>query len=54
MLDGKSRPLTLDELRKFVEAASKNDAIGILPLYVETLSGGKLKKIWVDLSGTDK
>ncbi|WP_338776218.1 hypothetical protein [Streptomyces sp. DG1A-41] len=54
MLDGKSRPLTLDDLKKFVDAASKNDAAGKRPLHVETVSGGKLKKIWVDLSGPEK
>jgi hypothetical protein len=51
VLDGKNRPLTLAELKKFVDAASENDAAGKRPIYVEAVSGHKLRKIWIDLSG---
>ncbi|WP_075662232.1 hypothetical protein [Streptomyces acidiscabies] len=53
MLDGKNRPVTLEELKKFVDAASMNDALGKRPLHVE-ISSGKLKKIWIDLSSSDR
>jgi hypothetical protein len=53
MLDGKSRPLTLDDLKQFVDAASKNPSAGKRPLHVE-IASGKLKKIWIDLSGPDR
>ncbi|MET9382799.1 hypothetical protein ABZY09_17420 [Streptomyces sp. NPDC002928] len=53
MLDGKSRPLTLEELKKFVDAASTNGTAGKRPLHAE-ITGGKLKKIWIDLSGPDR
>ncbi|MBZ3900570.1 hypothetical protein [Streptomyces griseiscabiei] len=49
MLDGKSRPLTLDDLKKFVAAASTNGTDGKRPLHAE-IASGKLKKIWIDLS----
>jgi hypothetical protein len=53
MLDGKSRPLTLADLKEFVDAASTNDAAGKRPLHAE-IASGKLKKIWIDLSGPDR
>ncbi|MEU6366489.1 hypothetical protein ABZ876_12260 [Streptomyces sp. NPDC046931] len=49
ILDGKGRDLTIEDLREFVEHASKNSATANRTLYVET-SGRKLRKIWLDLS----
>ncbi|MER5669059.1 MULTISPECIES: hypothetical protein [Streptomyces] len=48
-LDGKNRDLTIDDLKEFVDKASKYSATAKHTLYVET-SGRKLRKIWIDLS----
>lgn len=53
MLDGKSRPITLAELKEFVDAATNNGTDGKRPLHAEIVSG-KIKKIWIDLSGPNK
>lgn len=53
MLDGKSRPITLAELKEFVDAATSNGTDGKRPLHAEIVSG-KIKKIWIDLSGPNK
>ncbi|MBL3670624.1 hypothetical protein JL475_32585 [Streptomyces sp. M2CJ-2] len=49
ILDGKNRDLTIDDLKQFVDKASKDSATTKSTVYVET-SGRKLRKIWVDLS----
>ncbi|MEV6028329.1 hypothetical protein [Streptomyces sp. NPDC052036] len=49
ILNGNGRDLTIEDLRAFVEHASKNSATAKRALYVET-SGKKLRKIWLDLS----
>ncbi|MFB8000206.1 hypothetical protein ACFC4G_46515 [Streptomyces sp. NPDC056002] len=48
-LSGNGRDLTIDDLKEFVEAATRNSATSKKPLHVET-SGRKLRKIWIDLS----
>ncbi|MGX9887335.1 hypothetical protein [Streptomyces sp. NPDC002276] len=53
MLDGKSRPITLAELKEFVDAASSNGTDGKRQLHAE-IDRGKLKKIWIDLSGPNR
>jgi len=53
MLDGKTRPITLAELKEFIDAATSNGTDGKRPPHAEIVSG-KIKKIWIDLSGPNK